>query len=169
MTKCFYLLFICLITFSSSDAQVYFQFEQANSLKVKKYGIGDVLSYQTSKYPGVWQEGEIIDINVERQSVVFIDRVSYLNEMTYIKYNRPWAYGVGTSLFVFGTSWLVFGGAIEGLRSIGAIETNYTFGWDTAIIGGTAMASGYLTRALWGTAVKKLNEKKRVRIIDLRL
>ncbi len=160
----------CLILWTTSlNSQIFFQFEQANSLKVRKYPMGAMISYQTSLYPGEWQEGEIMDINVDKQSLVFDDRVTYLREMTYLRYERPWAIGVGTSLFVFGGSWLAFGGAIEGLRSINAIETNYVFGWDTAIIGGTSLATGYLTRKLWGTAVKKLNDRKRVRIIDLRL
>ncbi len=154
---------------STISGQVFFQYEQANSIKVRKYPIGAWVSYQTDRYPGVWQEGEIIDINVDRQSLVFFDRVSYLSEMTHVRYDRPWAIASGTGLFVFGVGWLGYGGVIEGLRSANIIETNYVFGWDTAIIGGTALVTGYVTRRAFGTAVKKLNDKKRVRIIDLRL
>jgi hypothetical protein len=67
----------------------------------------------------------------------------------------------------FGAAWFVFAGIIEGGRSFGVLETNYKFGTDTAIIGGTALLTGFLTKKIWGTAIKKMNDRNRLRIIDL--
>jgi len=62
----------------------------------------------------------------------------------------------------------VMGGLIEGLTAANLIESNYRFGTDTAVIGATAAITGYLTQKLWSKAIKKLNKRKRVRIIDIR-
>lgn len=163
-------LLIGLISFSSlnSDAQIFFQYEQANSLKVRKYQAGDIIKFRLKQFGEEWITDDIRQIVPEDNTLVFYDQIIQLDEITHFQYDRPWANSVGTSLMTFGTSWLVFGGAIEGLRSIDAIETDYKFGTDTAIIGVSTILTGYLTKKLWSKAIKKMNKKNRVRIVDVR-
>ena len=163
-------LLIGLISFFTlnSDAQIFFQYEQANSLKVRKYQAGDIIKFRLKQFGEEWITDDIIQIVPEDNTLVFYDQIIQLDEITHFQYNRPWANSVGTSLMTFGTSWLVFGGAIEGLRSIDAIETDYKFGTDTAIIGVSTILTGYLTKKLWSKAIKKINKKNRVRIVDVR-
>lgn len=162
------LLIVFLFVCQNANSQLYFQFEQANSLDVRKYAIGETIDFKTEKFEG-WQKGTISNILPEDGVLVFPDRLTHVDDITYFKFKRPVANTLGTTVQYFGASWLVMGGAIEGLRSIGALETQYEFGWDTAAIGVGSLALGYLTRKAWGTAVKKINDRNRVRIIDLRL
>ncbi len=152
----------------SVDAQIYFQYEQANTLKVRKYQAGDIIKFRLKQFGEEWITDDIMQIVQEDNTLVFYDQIIQLDEITHFQYDRPWANSVGTSLMTFGTSWLVFGGAIEGLRSIDAIETDYKFGTDTAIIGVSTILTGYLTKKLWSKAIKKMNKKNRVRIVDVR-
>lgn len=162
------LIVLSLSTLDSLSAQLYFQFEEAFTTDVRKYQVGDIIEFRTKQFQG-WQQGSISQILPEDNALLFEDRITHLEDFTHFKYTRPAAVAVGTTLELFGASWLLIGGAIEGLRGVGAIETQYEFGWDTAIIGVTSMATGFLTRKLWGKAVKKMNDRNRVRIIDLRL
>ena len=161
-------IFVLSIFHNSLHAQVYVQFERANTLKVKRYSPGDRISFKSLKYPGAWQSGEILEILPEDKAIVFADRISYLDDFEYLRYTRPWPNGIGTNLMRFGVAWFIFAGIIEGGRATGVLETQYEFGTDTAIIGGSAILGGFLTKKLWGTATYRMNSRNRVRIIDIR-
>lgn len=152
----------------SSTAQIYLQLEKANSTTVHKYSAGEKILFKTIDYPEYWQNGEIYRILPEEKALVFDDRITYLKDISHFRYYRKWPNGIGTNVMRFGAAWFVFAGIIEGGRSIGVLETNYTFGTDTAIIGGTALLGGFLTKTIWGTATKTINNNNRLVIIDLR-
>ena len=167
----FPILLIWLITVTAvtdGASQVYFQFERAHSLTVRKYGPGDVIEFKSMLYPDYWQKGKIIQILPNENAIVFEDRISYLRDFTHFKYYRPWPNGIGTNLMRFSGAWILFAGVIEGGRSIGVLETNYKFGTDTAFIGITAFLSGFLLKKIWGVSINRLNNKNRVRIVDIR-
>ena len=141
-----------LLAFSTPcdvSGQLYFQLENAFTTDVKRYSIGDALQYRTKEFEENWLTDKIVRILPQDDALVFYDKIIYLDEITHVRYNQPWANGLGTSLMGFGIGWLSYGGAIEGLRGIGAIETQYEFGWDTAIIGASSLVSGYLIKNSW--------------------
>ena len=149
------------------DGQVFFQLERANTTKVKRYSIGDVITFRTDEYNEHWLTGKIVNILPDDNALVFYDKIMYLDEMTHFRYQRDWARITGNTLMRFGVAWLSFAGIIEGLRRLDAIETQYEFGTDTAIIGLSALTTGFLTKKLWQTAMVKLNNRNRVRILDI--
>ena len=162
------LLFAFLkITLSNVEAQVFFQLEKANTTNVKRYQIGDDVIYRTSEFSNSWINGRLIDILPKDNAIVFYDKITHLDEITHVKYERSWAKTSGNTLTQFGIAWLSFAGIIEGLRQLDAIDTQYEFGTDTAIIGMTSIASGLIIKHIWQTASVKLNKKNRVRIIDV--
>lgn len=163
----FSVLFIWVLLPVSGDSQMYLQLERANSIKVIKFAPGDKIFFRTSKFGDSWQQGNIYRILPEENALVFDDRITYLKDITHFKYYRAWPNGIGTNLMRFGAAWFVFAGIIEGGRSLGVLDTNYKFGTDTAIVGGTALLTGFLTKKIWATAIKKMNDKNRLRIIDL--
>jgi len=148
--------------------QVFFQYEQAETLKVKRWSAGDKILFRQKQFGDEWISDRIMQILPEDNALVFHDQILHLDEITHIQYMRPMPTIAGKTLTYFGTSWLVMGGLIEGLAELNLIETEYRFGKDTAIIGVTSVLTGYLTQKLWSKAVKKMNDRKRVRIIDLR-
>lgn len=159
---------ILILIPEKGTSQVYFQYEHAGTTKVRRYVAGDEVIFRTKKFGDAWLKGRIERILPEDNALVFYDRISYLDDITYYQYERGWAKGTGVTLMRFGGSWLLFGGAIEGLRRADVIDTSYEFGADTAIIGLGSIAIGYLTKSLWSTAIKKVNDRNRVRIIDVR-
>jgi|GEM_PF-1300458 len=161
-------LVLQLTSISALNAQIYLQLEQANSLEVRKYSPGEKITFRMKQFGDNWISDPILRILPEDDAIVFYDQIVHLDEITHFSYQRPWAKATGLSLMGFGSSWLLFGGAIEGLRSIDAIDTQYEFGTDTAIIGLSTLAVGYLTQKLWSKAVKKMNRRNRLKIIDVR-
>lgn len=151
------------------DAQIFLQLEKANTPDVKKYSAGDRIYFKTAVYSKYWQRGNIVQIIPEDNALVFEDRITYVQDITYFKYFRTWPNAIGSNLMRFGAVWFVFAGIIEGGRASGVLDTQYKFGADTAIIGGSALLSGFLMRKLWAVSVKKMNDRNRLRIIDLRL
>jgi len=173
LLKNLYLIIVLLVAsvlFSPTQVlgQVYFQFEQAETLKVKRWTAGDKILFRQKQFGDEWISDRIMQILPEDNALVFHDQIVHLDEITHIQYMRAMPTIAGKTLTYFGTSWLVMGGLIEGLAELNLIETEYRFGKDTAIIGVTSILTGYLTQKLWSKAVKKMNDRKRVRIIDLR-
>jgi len=64
-------------------------------------------------------------------------------------------------LQTFGTAWFAFGGVAHFAYS------TFTFGVDTLVIGGTAMASGWLIRKLLKYKKYKIGRRTRLKILDL--
>lgn len=163
-----FVVFALIVSSTQISAQLFLQLEKSNSTTVHKYGIGEKIHFKTIDYPEYWQNGKIYRILPEEKALVFDDRITYLKEISHFKYYRKWPNGIGVNLMRFGAAWFVFAGIIEGGRSTGVLDTSYEFGTDTAIIGGTALIGGFLTKAIWGTATKTINDSNRLRIIDLR-
>lgn len=163
------LLYVLLIISYTADSQIFLQLEKANSTKVIKYSSGDQIYFKSIEYPEYWQDGKIYRIIPEEKSVVFGDRITYLKDITSFRYYRRWPQAIGNNLMRFGVSWFAFAGLIEGLSELELIDSPYRFGTDTAIIGASAIASGYLTKKLFTVVTKKMNDRNRLRIIDLRM
>ena len=159
---------LLLLSWMDCSAQVYLQLEKAHSLKTWRFQNGDRITFQTQFYPGKWQSGKILQVLPEDNAVFFEDRIVHVKDFTKIQFKRPFVDGLGTNVMRFGVGWFAFAGIIEAGRSTGVLETDYRFGTDTAIIGGTAILSGYLTKILWGKVVRQINDKNRIRIIDTR-
>jgi hypothetical protein len=161
-------VFFGILLVTQLDAQVYLQLERAHSLRLKKFFPGEKIEFKTQDIPDYWQSGVIIDILPTDRSLVFTDRITQIEEISYFRFERNWPKPVSFTLTAFGISWLAFGGVIEGGRSLGVLDTEYTFGWDTALIGAGSLVSGLLIRKIWSLSVRKMNDRNRLRIIDLR-
>lgn len=162
-------LILVNLTFTPVDGQVFLQLEKANVPTVRKYAAGDKIYFMSTVYPKKWQSGRIVQILPEDNAVVFDDRITYLRDITHFKYYRPWPNAIGTNLMRFGVAWFVFAGIIEGGRATGVLDTQYKFGTDTAVIGASAILGGFLIKSVWAASVKKMNNRNRLRIIDIRL
>lgn len=165
-----YILLSILISIASSLAlsgqELYLQLERANSLKVKRYAPGDHIRYRTKQYDA-WQSGRIDQLLYEDRALVFADRITYLRDMTHFSYDRRFVQGLGGKLQQAGVTWLALSGLTEGLKALGVLESGYDFGWDTLAIGAGAYAGGLIIRRTWGTARIRLNDRRRLRIVDL--
>jgi hypothetical protein len=160
----FCLLLLCQLNLTG---QLYLQYEESGSLERRKYAIGDKIVFKHKSFGNQWINDEIVNIMYRDNSLLLLDQIIQVDEITHFSYNRPWARTTGFTLQTFGVAWLGFGGAIEGLRRVGAIDTQYEFGLDTAIIGVTSLVSGYIINKAWSKARKKMNKNQRLRLLDL--
>jgi len=160
------IVFVLLFAIQFLNGQIYLQVEQAETTEVERFSVGDRFEFKTKDIEG-WQKGTLERLLPEPQSLLFKDAIVNLSEVSHVKLYHPTASVLGKTFMFFGASWLVAGGVIEGLRQINAIDTQYEFGWDTAIIGTGSIALGYLIDRFLGSTVRVINKRNRVRIIDL--
>lgn len=161
---------LVLLTMLMDDGlmgQIYLQVEHAGLTKVTRYSVGDRLDFKTRDIQG-WQRGVLERLLPEPQSLVLSDAIVNLDEISHVRLYHRGPRIAGHTLIGAGSSWLLMGGVIEGLRVINAIETGYDFGVDTLTIGLSAIISGYLINRFLGTTVASMSKRSRVRIIDLR-
>ncbi len=169
MIRLLFFIIIGLFLMNHAHAQIYLQLERAGTVKVRKYASGEYITFKSTEHPEYWQHGPIYKILPEEKSVVFADRITYLRDISHFRYKRSWPQAIGNNLMVFGISWFGFAGLIELTSELDLIDSPYRFGTDTAIIGGTALVTGFLTKRLFTTVTKKINKRNRLRIIDLRM
>ncbi len=151
-----------------AQSQVYFQYEQSGTLDVKRWTAGDKILFRQKRFGKEWISDRIVRLLPEDNAILFQDQIVHLDEISHIQYRRPVPDIFGRTLTYFGAAWLLYGGALHGLTELNVLESGFQFGRDTAIIGVTSIASGYLMQKLWSKATKKMNANKRIRIVDLR-
>lgn len=162
----FLVVLFVLISTQQISAQVFLQLERAESLRVNKFFSGDKLKYKTSDIDR-WQEGIIMQVIPDGNSLLFGDQLLSVGDITHVDIPRPTAEVLGKSFMFFGASWLLASGVIEGLRSIDVLDTDYTFGWDTAGIGLSSLGIGFIMDRFLSRDVRRINNTNRLRILDI--
>ena len=154
---------ILMCTCSSVNAQIYLQLERANSTKTIKFFVGDILEFKLKEFPKTWRQEEILAIKPEANTIVFEDNFYNISEFHTIRLTKPWAKSIGTNIMYFSAAWFTYGGIAT------LADSGYTMSKDEIIIGGVFAAVGYLIRTLFHKKKIKLNKRKRLRIMDLRM
>jgi hypothetical protein len=141
----------------------FLQLEKAGSLKVTKIPLGSVITYSIREGQG-WYTSEIADFMYKDQLIFMADRTIPVNEITALRYPRTWPRAIGRQIGLFGLSWS--GYAFIGTLTDGRPETFYRA--SDAIVTGSALAIGLLLPKLISFRVKKIGNKYRLRLLDLR-
>jgi len=111
-----------------------------------------------------WQNGPITELRPDIQAMVINDRFIMLDQIESVKFSgSSFANGAGYSLMIFGLSWSAFAGI--GYNTDGDPNTQY----GAMDLGVTAVAfgAGVLLRKLFASRKYKLNQRKRLRVVDL--
>ena len=156
-------LFFLLFSLSSNhvDAQKVLQLEKINSLKVKKYYIGDVLTFQLKGEGNTWFTEAIEDIYQEKGMVLFAHRAVDVEDITAIRsfrvryQSKPFI----KSLNVFGLSW--------GVLSLLSPLAGTPLTWAAAIVPAASFALGGIIRILFRHRTYKIGKKRRMRLLDM--
>lgn len=156
-------IYIMLLIFlgANIEAQVYLQIEQYNSPHTIKFQVGDELwikTYEDDEYDLM----EIEEIMIEEDVVIFDSGFLALESIKEVRMERRGAEPLSNLLMGFGVTWFAFAGILE-------LTDNWDFGTDTAIIGGTAIGSGFLIKKTMSKRKYKMGKNARLRIIDLRI
>jgi hypothetical protein len=141
----------------------FLQLEKVGSMKVTKISLGSVITYSIKEGQG-WYTSEIADFMYKDQLISMADRTIPLKEITALRYQRTWPKAMGRQIGLFGLSWS--GYAFIGTLTDGRPETFYKA--SDAIVTGSALAVGLLLPKLISFRVKKIGNKYRLRLLDLR-
>jgi len=159
----FLLVFFCLfgLGIQSNSAQTVLYMELMKEEKPIKYYEGQTLSFKSTAFPDEWQNVMITRIIDEEKIITYDGGLLKLDDITAIRRERSWPLVVGYGLQTFGFSWLVFGGLAH------FTTDNFDFGVDTAVIGGTALATGWIVRKFFRYKKYKIGRRVRLKILDL--
>lgn len=153
-------LILCLGISNFLFSQKVLQLERFGSPKVKKFYIGEDLNYQLIG-DKTWYTGTIQNLIVEENIILFENRYVKLDDIRTLRKRLHWSKTIGNQLYVFAGSWLVFSAA--------GTLVGWELRWDTAIISGSALVSGWLIKNIFKYKKYKLGKKRRLRLLDLTL
>jgi len=143
------------------DAQVVLYLEVMTEDKPIKYYEGQELMYKSKAFPDDWLKIKIERIMDEEKLILFDGGMLKLDDIIQIRRTRGWATVLGYMLQTFGVAWFGFGGIAH------FTTDSFDFGVDTAVIGGTAIISGWLIKKLFRFKKYKIGKKIRLKILDL--
>jgi len=158
------LAILLLFFFSSSTqitAQKILQLEKIGSLKVKKYYIGDVLTFQLKEAGDTWFREAIEDIYQEKGLVLFAHRLVNVEDITAIRSFRVqrWSRPLVKNLNLFGVSW----GVLSLLSPLAGVPLT----WAAAIVPAASFAVAGIVRVLFRYRTYKVGKKRRMRLLDM--
>lgn len=161
------ILFIVL-SIQCSKAQKFIQLELPGDPIAMKYFEGNSIAYKLADYPGDFFNKVIQTIDVENEILVFDDGFIEVSDITHIRRFRPWAKALGYSLNTFGVVWIGYGAlGAAFVQDDGFGNEGTRFGWDTAIIGGTAILAGWILRKWLYKKDYKIGKYARLRMLDI--
>jgi len=141
-------LFLC---FSNNhlDAQKILQLEKTNSLKVKKYYIGDVLTFQLKEEGKTWFTEAIEDILVK------VEDITAIRSFRVQRWSKPLA----KSLNLFGLSW--------GVLSLLSPLAGTPLTWAALVVPLASFAVSGIVRVLFRYRTYKIGKKRRMRLLNM--
>ena len=145
--------------------EVFLQIEKVGTPKTTKLGVGQLLEYQLEGEPE-WQVGRIEQILPEEQLIVFTNRYVNLEDLAALRHKGPrrWSTPTSASLITFGATW-----GVLSVFSAWIDEENDPLEVSDAVVAVGAAGLGYLISRLFRYKTIRLNNRHRLRIVDLRV
>jgi len=156
------LLATCCVLFTQAPPPIYLQIEEINSTDVIKYYPGDKLKFSTIEYPKAWHTETIKEIRPEEKLIILSTGYIRPEDIHSIQRTNRGANIMGHVLDKFAAGWFVFGAYAT------VVDTGYKMSVREMVIGGIAIATGWLIRKLFGKKNYPMGKFYRVRIMDIR-
>lgn len=154
---------LCLFTGANLSAQRVLLLEKKGRDQAQRLMEGDELTFRM-KGDNFWQSGRITELRPDIQAIVMNERYILLDEIEALRFTRSNLAGViGPTLMTFGVGWSTW--ALIGYATDGNPDTAYS-SFD-ATVSATAVATGFLMWKLFRRRKIKLNDRNRLRILDL--
>jgi hypothetical protein len=147
-----------------APAQVFLQMERSGKAATTKFSPGRELTYRLAGKKE-WETAVLERILPEENRVLLGIRYLAPDDIGALRSYQPqsWSKPLATNLYVFGAAWTGFAlGA-----SLVDRDDPYTAG--DAIVAGSAIVTGFLIKSLFRHRTFRMGEKRRLRIIDLRV
>ena len=158
--RLFTLLIAGLLLTSGISAQKFLQLEKVNRAQTIKFYAGQDITYRL-KGKTEWYTSTITDVQMDSQRVTLDITVVPVSDIEGIRLQYP---GILRSL---GPSFMIFGASWAGFSLIGAAFDNYKLTAGTAIVSGTALATGFTLHQIFKTKRIKLGERRRLRAVEV--
>lgn len=158
-------ILLLLLTLAPPDlaAQRVLLLEKSGQSKAERLLEGESLTYRI-RGDKFWQQGVIDELRPDIQAVVMSDRFIMLDEVEALRFGgSAFGNGVGYSLMTFGVGWSAF--ALVGYATDGDPETAYSR--DDLAVTLVGLGTGFLLRKIFARRRFKINNRKRLRIVDL--
>lgn len=141
--------------------QKFLQMEKYGSLKVKKYYIGDDITYQVAG-DKTWYTETIQDLIIDENILLLANRYVKITDIAKIKSfkSAKWSKRFGNQLYVFAGAWVF-------LSAAGSLTPEWELRWDTAIIAGSAIVTGFLIQQIFKSKKYKIGKKRKLRMLDI--
>lgn len=164
MPKLLLLFTLVVLAFSGTlRSQKVLLLEKYGQDKAQRLSRGDALTFRMEG-DNFWQSGVITELRPDIQAIVMNERFVLIEEIEVLRLSGSGLLNyMGLSFMTFGVGWSAF--ALVGYATDGNPETAYS-GFD-ATVSATAIASGFLLRKLFARKKLKMNERNRLRIVDL--
>lgn len=156
------LLFLVTAALFASPAfgQKFIQLEKANRARTTKFYVGQELTYRL-KTDKEWHIGTITDAQMDAQTLALDWKQMPVSDIGAIRLQYPGLLrNSGPALMIFGASW-------AGFALIGAAFDNYKLTAGTAIVSGTGLASGFLLQQIFKNKNVRLNDRRRLRAVEI--
>ena len=162
------IILLCAFVSRLGSAQKFIQLELPGDPIAFKYFEGSTIAYKLADYPDDFFNKTIQTIDIDNELLVFDDGFIEVSEITHIRRFRPWAKALGYSLNTFGVVWLGYGALGAAFAEDDGFGNEGTrFGWDTAVIGGTALLTGWILRKWLYKKDYKIGKHARLRMLDI--
>ncbi len=162
------IILLCAFVSRLGSAQKFIQLELPGDPIAFKYFEGSSIAYKLADYPEDFFNKTIQTIDIDNELLVFDDGFIEVSEITHIRRFRPWAKALGYSLNTFGVVWLGYGALGAAFAEDDGFGNEGTrFGWDTAVIGGTALLTGWILRKWLYKKDYKIGKHARLRMLDI--
>lgn len=142
------------------SAQKFIQMEKYGTLKVKRYYIGESLTYRL-KGDSYWYTDVVKDILPDDGLIVFENRAVKVKDITFLKsfHNAAWSKGLALKLYLASGSYVFF--------SFGGLLLGWTLSaltWQVPLV---ASAAGLIIRLLFKSKKYKMGKRRWLRLMDL--
>ena len=144
-------------------SQIYLQIETKNNPKTSKLYQGMLIEYARKDYPKIWRKSEIMGIIPETDLLLMEDNYIKPSDIVALRYDRPVVSGIGKKMMQASAVWFVYGG----LATLGIDD--YTISTREIVYGVSAASIGYLLRKIFGKRKMKIGNRRRLRIVDIRM
>jgi hypothetical protein len=153
-------LYLFLLLFAHwANAQQYIQIEKRNSTKVRRFQVGDAISYKTKN--DLWKHEVIERIIPENQLFITSNGMVKIEHITKLRRERYWTKVLEKSAYSFALGW-VFWNSVTPLVDRDEKLTKGDF-----IFASTVAGTGFVIRKVFKYRKYKMGEKHRLRIVDL--
>jgi hypothetical protein len=156
------LIFLFILTYTITNGQVFLQLNRYANPEAKRFYESEKFTFKSTEFPDDWFTKKIDRFMISDSLILFDEGSVPVQEITDIKIFKPVAKTVGNKLIQFGMLWIAYGAIIYAYDS----DTN-PFGWREAGIGLGSIGTGWLTKKLFYTKSYNINQKNRLKIMDL--